>query len=102
MAHRSEILRWMAEGPHGPQTLGEALPDDALLCGYPDETVAHLVERMIERDLGRVPIVDEAGRLVGLVARKDLLRVHARQRSQEADREAMFPPRGGATRRRPR
>jgi len=92
MAHRAEVLRWMSEGPHGAQALGDALPDN-ILSGRPDETVAHLVDRMIERDLGRVPIVDAAERLVGLVARKDLLRVHARQRAQESDREGVFLPR---------
>ncbi|MGE5565276.1 MAG: chloride channel protein [Parcubacteria group bacterium] len=100
MAHRSEILRWMSEGPHGAETLGEALPG-GLLSGRPDETVAHLVDRMIDRDLGRVPIVDKDEKLVGLVARKDLLRVHVRQRAQEGDREAVLLPRrpGAATRR---
>jgi CIC family chloride channel protein len=101
MAHRAEILRWMAEGPHGVETLGETLSAAALLCGHPEETVAHLVERMIERDLGRVPIVDDAGRLIGLVARKDLLHVHARQRSQETDREGVLTARTRSTRSRP-
>jgi CBS domain-containing protein len=96
MAHRSEILRWMSEGPHGAETLGEALPGN-LLSGRPDETVAHLVDRMIDRDLGRVPIVETDGKLVGLVARKDLLRVHARQRALEGERETMLPVRPGAT-----
>jgi CBS domain-containing protein len=95
MAHRSEILRWMSQGAHGAETLGEALPDD-LLCGQPDETVAHLVDRMIDRNLGRVPIVDADGKLLGLVARKDLLRVHARQRTIEGEREAVLLSRKGA------
>jgi H+/Cl- antiporter ClcA/CBS domain-containing protein len=96
MAHRSEILRWMSEGPHGAETLGDALPGN-LLSGRPDETVAHLVDRMIERDLGRVPIVETDGKLAGLVARKDLLRVHARQRALEDERETVLPARPGAT-----
>jgi CBS domain-containing protein len=101
MAHRAEILRWMAEGPHGVETLGETLSAEALLCGHPEETVAYLVERMIERDLGRVPIVDDGGHLVGLVARKDLLHVHARQRTQETHREALLISRPRSGRRRP-
>ena len=44
------------------------------------------------RDVGRVPVVDERGRLVGLVTRKDLLRVHARQRAQENERQTMLGP----------
>ena len=39
-----------------------------------------------------MPVVDERGRLVGLVTRKDLLRVHARQRAQENERQTMLGP----------
>ncbi|HEY3799238.1 MAG TPA: chloride channel protein [Caulobacteraceae bacterium] len=88
MAPRAEVMRWLTEGPHEGQTLGEAISDAAMLTGAPDEAVARLVEQMVERDVGRVPIVDRGGHLVGLVTRKDLLRVHARQRALEAEREA--------------
>ncbi len=91
LAPRAEIVRWLTEGAHGDTTLGEVISDAGMLTGRPDDAVGHLVERMVERDIGRVPIVDEAGRLAGLVTRKDLLRVHSRQRSQEADREAVRP-----------
>jgi CBS-domain-containing membrane protein len=47
---------------------------------------------MVERDVGRVPVVDDRGRLVGLVTRKDLLRVHARQKAVENDRQAIIRP----------
>jgi chloride channel protein, CIC family len=88
LAARAQILRWMTEDGGESRTLSEAVSDEALLSGHPDELVGELVERMVERDLGRVPVLDEDGRLVGLVTRKDLLRVHARQRALEADREA--------------
>ncbi|HZZ89482.1 MAG TPA: chloride channel protein [Caulobacteraceae bacterium] len=96
LAPRAEIMRWLTEGPHEGETLGEAVSDAAMLRGGPDEAVGALVERMVERDVGRVPIVDGAGRLVGLVTRKDLLRVHAKQRAVELEREATPP---GARRR---
>ena len=88
LAPRAEVMRWLTEGPHEGQTLGEAISDAGMLRGGPDAAVGALVEQMVERDVGRVPIVDEAGRLVGLVTRKDLLRVHARQRELEVDRQA--------------
>jgi CBS domain-containing protein len=90
LAPRAEVLRWMTEGDHQDQTLGEVISDAGLLLGRPEEMVGRLAERMVERDTGRVPIVDERGRLVGLVTRKDLLRVHARQRAQETERTAKF------------
>ena len=91
LAPRAEVMRWLTEGPHEGQTLGEVVSDAGLLRGAPDEAVGALVEQMVERDVGRVPIVDEAGRLVGLVTRKDLLRVHARQRELEIERAATPP-----------
>ncbi len=92
MAPRAEILRWMTEGAHEGQTLGEVVSDAGMVRARPDELVGRLAEQMIERDVGRVPVVDDRGRLVGLVTRKDLLRVHARQKAQESEREGMIRP----------
>ncbi|MEX0785022.1 MAG: CBS domain-containing protein [Dehalococcoidia bacterium] len=44
-----------------------------------DETVTELVRRMIARDIKRVPVVRE-GKLVGIVARHDLLKLMAEGR----------------------
>ena len=92
MAPRAEVLRWMTEGAHEGQTLGEMVSDAGMVRARPDELVGRLSERMIERDVGRVPVVDDAGRLVGLITRKDLLRVHARQKSQENERQTILGP----------
>jgi hypothetical protein len=49
----------------------------------------------VAEDVGRVPILDREGRLQGLVARKDLLRVRARLRKLEGERSASYlRPRG--------
>jgi CBS domain-containing protein len=92
MAPRAEILRWMTEGDHDGQCLGEMVSDAGMVRARPEELVGPLAERMVERDVGRVPVVDDRGRLVGLVTRKDLLRVHARQKAAENDRQAMIGP----------
>jgi CBS domain-containing protein len=46
---------------HGPETLG------------PEATIAEAAERMAERRIGCVPIVDEEGRLIGLLSETDVL-----------------------------
>ena len=92
MAPRAEILRWMTEGAHEGQTLGEVVSDAGMVRARPEELVGPLAERMVERDVGRVPVVDERGRLVGLVTRKDLLRVHARHRASESERQTVLGP----------
>jgi CBS domain-containing protein len=89
MVARADVLRWRAENPHGEESLFDRASDRSLTVGYADEPVSHLADRMVLADLGRVPIVDrETQRLVGLVARKDLLRIRATAMSTEANRAA--------------
>jgi CBS domain-containing protein len=44
----------------------------------PDETVADAARRMHDRRVKRLPVVDDAGRLAGIVSRVDVLSVFAR------------------------
>jgi predicted transcriptional regulator len=89
MVARADVLRWRAENPHGEESLFDRVSDRSLTVGHPDEPVSHLADRMVFADLGRVPIVERGTRrLVGLVARKDLLRIRATAKSTEAKRVA--------------
>jgi CBS domain-containing protein len=91
MVSRADVLRWRAESPHGSETLFDRASDRPLIVGYPDEPVSHLCDRMVSADVGRVPIVDRnRPRLVGLVSRKDLLRIRATAKSDEASRETFL------------
>jgi len=91
MVSRADVLRWRAETPHGDETLFDRASDRSLVVGYADEPVSHLADRMVAADLGRVPIVNRGTPgLVGLVSRKDLLRIRATAKSAEASREAFF------------
>jgi CBS domain-containing protein len=50
-------------------------------------TVGDLADRMVEADVGRVPVLERrSGKVVGLVARRDLLHVRARMQREERDR----------------
>jgi chloride channel protein, CIC family len=91
MVARADVLRWRAESPHGEETLFDRISDRSLDVGHPDEPVSHLADRMVLADVGRVPIVErDTQRLVGLVSRKDLLRIRATAKSTEASRIAFF------------
>jgi CIC family chloride channel protein len=91
MADRSHVLRWMAEGTPEHRTLDDLVSDASAVVGYPGEVVADLVNRMVAHDVGRVPIVEsETRRVVGLVARKDLMRVRAASRLQDFERQSFF------------
>ncbi|MDE2487879.1 MAG: chloride channel protein [Alphaproteobacteria bacterium] len=93
MASRGDVLRWMKAPGRDRQTLGDLVSKTPLISGAPDELVWRLVDRMVAEDVGRVPILDPQGHLVGLVSRKDLLRVRARLRGIEEERSAFLRPR---------
>ncbi len=59
-------------------TAGELMSRPALCC-RPEWTAVEAARRMQEAHLKRLPVVDEAGRLIGIVSRSDLLRVFLRQ-----------------------
>ncbi|HTV37984.1 MAG TPA: chloride channel protein [Xanthobacteraceae bacterium] len=91
MADRSDILRWMTEDTPEHRTLDDLVSDASVVVGYPNEVVADLVNRMVAQDVGRVPVVEPATRrILGLVARRDLMRVRAASRRQDFERESFF------------
>ena len=97
MAARADALRWAQEHRDLSQTLYDVVSDASLVVGYPDEVVARLADAMVEAGLGRTPIVDpDSGRLVGLVARRDLLSIRAHSGQQEHERRVFLRPFTGA------
>jgi chloride channel protein, CIC family len=91
MVSRSDALRWMLGESAPERTLAAQLAGQELMIGYADELVGHLADRMTATDTGRVPIIGrDSGALVGLVARRDLLRVRATARQHEHEREALI------------
>ena len=92
MVSRADVLRWSREGWPQGQTLEESTDAGESFVGYTDELVGHLADRMASADVGRVPIVDRAtGRLAGLLARRDLLRVRTYAARLERDRDRAMP-----------
>jgi CIC family chloride channel protein len=86
---RDHALRWMREPPEPGGTLRDLLRGEELLIGYPDEMVGALADQMVLSGAGRVPIVSRDNlQLIGMVARKDLLRVRARMLTAEHERRA--------------
>jgi CIC family chloride channel protein len=91
MLSRADVLQFTRDKSRHEATLAEVLAGRRMVTGAPDEPVSSLVEKMVRDGAGRVPIVrPEDGVLVGIVARKDLLRVRARRLAEERDRRAYF------------
>jgi CBS domain-containing protein len=79
------------EGWDSEKSLGEQLAGQNLVTGYADELAGKLADRMAETETGRVPILERGTEMViGLVARRDLLRVRAEVIRHERDRERLI------------
>ncbi|SCG74632.1 CBS domain-containing protein [Micromonospora coxensis] len=59
-------------------TLAADLMTTPPVCVSPDTTVTEAARIMDRRQVKRLPVTDDLGRLVGIVTRGDLLRVHLR------------------------
>ncbi|WP_457032919.1 CBS domain-containing protein [Kitasatospora sp. P5_F3] len=59
-------------------TTAEGLMTRPAVCARPEWTVVEAARLMHRKHLKRLPVTDEAGRLVGIVSRSDLLRVFLR------------------------
>ena len=91
MVSRSDVLRWTREGWEVGATLASRNGAALLFAGYPDELVGQLADRMAAADIGRVPIVERgSGKLVGLVARRDLLTARTHIVRQENERSRLL------------
>ena len=62
-------------------TAAELMTSPAVTIG-PEDSVADAARRMHDRHVKRLPVVDQAGRLVGIVSRVDLLSVFDRPDSE--------------------
>jgi CBS domain-containing protein len=89
---RGELLAWLSEAEGatleaklGARTAGEAMtrPATTIPAGAP---LVQAAATMVQRGVNRLPVVDEDGVLVGIVARSDLVRAFARS-DAELERE---------------
>jgi CBS domain-containing protein len=88
---RGDALRWQQERVERSQPLADLVSDNSVPLAHPDDTVGYVADLMLATDAGRIPIVDpDNGQLVGLVARKDLLRLRHSLRASETERRPYF------------
>jgi H+/Cl- antiporter ClcA/predicted transcriptional regulator len=95
MISRADALRWQSEPELMDQSLYDVISDTSLPVAHADDTVGRVADIMIHADTGRVPVVEsQTGRLVGLIARKDLLRLRSASNRAELERGAYLRPKG--------
>jgi len=89
MISRADALRWQGEPELMDQSLYDVISDTSLPVAHAEDTVGRVADIMIQADTGRVPVVEpQTGRLVGLIARKDLLRLRSAINRAELERGA--------------
>jgi CBS domain-containing protein len=86
------LFAWLVEQPDPTlpakleaTTAGEAMTSPAVTIS-PQRPVREAAARMLDADVNRLPVVDEEGRLVGIVSRGDLVRAFTRS-DEEIRRE---------------
>jgi CBS domain-containing protein len=88
MVSRADVLRWTREGWSSGERLGDL--DHEMVTAFPDELTGTLADRMAETGASRVPVIArDSGQLLGLVARRELLRVRALALKAEQQREGV-------------
>ena len=88
LVSRADVLRWQVSELAEGTSLGDLLSDRSLPLAYPDMPSIVVADLMVAEDTGRVSVIDrESGRIVGIVARRDLLQARAGQRRDEQQRE---------------
>ena len=85
---QSDLLRALEEDPEGKMTVASA-GSASLVVAYPDEPVADALHRMLEHNIGRMPVVarEDPHRMTGYLIRSSILSAWTRQLEEEGVRE---------------
>src|SRR4051812_33569529 len=71
---RDIAIRVIAEGKDANCRVSEVMSGDRLATCSPNDDVDRVMETMSREQVRRIPIVDERGSLVGIVAQADIVR----------------------------
>jgi CIC family chloride channel protein len=85
---RSDLLRELRRDPAGTISVGEFARKD-LVVAHPDEPLQVVLNKMLERNIGRVPVMDRnrPGQVVGYLGRAAILSARTRFHLEERVRE---------------
>jgi CBS domain-containing protein len=91
---RDLAIRGLAEG-RGPDTRVREIMTEGPTTTAPDDEVEIVREVMVAQQVRRVPVIDEDGRVLGIVAQADMAREEGAASAQEIGRivEAISDPR---------
>jgi CBS domain-containing protein len=90
---RDIAIRHVAEGRSGDAPVSDVMSGGVLTCS-PNDSVDTAMELMGREQVRRIPIVDERGALVGVLAQADLTRLANQDRKVEKTVEQISQPGG--------
>lgn len=94
---RDIALRVVAEGRDGDTRVREVMSAGKLATCKPDEDIDSAMETMASEQVRRVPIVDERGSLVGIIAQADVVLKARNDKKAEETVERISEPGGRHT-----
>jgi CBS domain-containing protein len=87
LVSRSDALDWSQQSEGNPDaTLAEMLSDRAQPSVGPAAPCSEVADLIAQTGIGRIPVVDADGAVVGIITRQDLLRARGTQRRRDATR----------------
>jgi CBS domain-containing protein len=89
---RDLALRIVAEGRDVASTVRDVMSSGKIATCRPDEDLDRVMETMAKEQVRRIPIVDERGSLVGIVAQADVVRKAHDDRKAEETVERISEP----------
>lgn len=95
---RDLAIRMVADGRDGNTTVREVMSSQRIATCRPDEDLDRVMDTMAREQVRRIPIVDERGSLVGIVAQADVVRKASNDRKAEQTIERISEPGGQHTR----
>ena len=90
---RDIAIRTVAEGRASDAPVREVMSGGVKTCS-PDDSVEDAMDLMGREQVRRLPIVDERGSLVGVVAQADVVRMQGKDRKAERTVEQISQPGG--------
>ena len=91
---RDLAVRLVADGRDGNTTVRDVMSSEQIATCRPEEDLDRAMETMAREQVRRIPIVDERGMLVGIVAQADVVRKARDDRKAEETVERISQPGG--------
>ncbi len=88
---RGDVIRALKEENSANKSVLEAGSRD-LIVAYPDELLSQAVQKMLGKQIGRLPVVsrEDPSALVGYLGRRDIMAARLRQLNEERVRERIW------------